>query len=206
MYLCLFFVGCISDTVLPELSVTADNFETHVDVETMSLFDFLVLSPKSVDHHSEAIHRYCEKPKKGIPVDVQVNYLVIEVLPDRLNVSGKTVLNLSNYIVDDDEFEGQVIPKFQAALEQLLDDSQLIGDIFGSDCSSADKVLVVAAQDLPYSTFRTIQYNVGYARIQQLYFLTEPLGENPSSVTEGKLGLSPLWVREELTLPIHSPS
>ena len=206
MSLILFFTGCVSDTVLPEISVAVENFETHVDVETMALSEFVVLSPKSVDHHFEDIQRYCEKPNKGLPVGVKVSYLVVEILSDRLKVSGETVLNLSDYIVDDDDFKGQVVPKFQSALEKSLDDAQLIGDIFGSDCSSADKILVVAGQDLPYSTFRTIQYNVGYARIQQLYFLTEPLGGNPSSVTEGKLGLNPLWVREELTLPVHSPS
>ena len=206
MSIFMFFTACLSDTVLPEISVTAKNFEAHVDVDTMMLSEFVVLNPKSVDHYSEEILDYCEKPHKGIPVGVGVNYLVIEVLPERLNVSGEPVLNLSNYIVEDEDFEGQVIPKLQAALGSLIDDSQLIRDVFGSDCSSSDKILVVAGQDLPYSTFRALQYNVGYARIQQLYFLTQPLGNNPSSVIEGKLGLNPLWVREELTLPVHSPS
>ena len=202
----LFLIGCFSDSIIPELAVTADNFEAHVDVETMRLSEFVVLNPKSVDHHSDDMMSYCENPHKGISVDVDVHYLVIEVLPDRLNVSGEQVLSLSNYIVEDDDFKGQVIPKLQAALEEIVDDSQLIGDIFGAACSSSDKILVVANQEIPYSTFRALQYNVGYANIAQLYFLTQPLGDNPSSVSEGKLGVNPLWVREELTLPIHSPS
>ena len=186
--------------------MTAENFEAHVDVQTMELSEFVVLNPRSLDHYSDDMVSYCEQPNKGIPIGVEVNYLVVEVLPDRLNVSGAPVLNLSNYIVKDDDFDGQIIPMFQAALTEMIDDSRLIEGVLGSSCSSAQKILVVAGQELPYSTFRAIQYNVGYANIAQLYFLTRPLGGNPSSVSEGKLGLNPLWVREELTLPVHSPS
>ncbi|MBM74246.1 MAG: hypothetical protein CMK59_02495 [Proteobacteria bacterium] len=206
MFLFALLTGCLYEPVPPQLEVKAENFEVHVDVVTMSLSEFVVPDPKSMDQYSEEMLTYCQNPDKGIPIGVQVNYLVIEILPDRLNISGKPVLELSNYIIDDSDFDGRVIPKVQLALNELIDDSRFISDVVGSSCSVAEQVLVVAGKELPFSTFRAIQYNVGHAEVSQLFFLTEPLGDNPSSVSNGKLGLSPLWVREELTLPIHSPS
>ena len=109
---------------------------------------------------------------RGIPLGVDVHYLVIGSRSSEC--FRNTRFEPVQLHCEDLDFKGQVIPSFRQ-LRRIVDDSQLMRHLW--NCASADKV-VVAGQELPYSTFRAIQYNVGYANIEQLYFLTQPLGDN----------------------------
>jgi hypothetical protein len=194
----LLFLACIPEPIAPQLSVSVEELPMATEATIMALSEFVVIDTQSMDKHADRIDSYCTEQDSGIPADVEAHYAVLELLPDQLKLSGRPIVELTDYIVSGDEFNDLRIDKLYHAIGELIDDSKLVSSVFGGGCAAATKILLVAANDVPFSTLRALKFTLAQAKMRELYSLSQPLGGNSSSIIEGKLGATPLWVQKEL--------
>ncbi len=197
MSLFILLFACVPEPVPPQLSVSVEELPMATEATIMALSEFVIIDTQSMDKHSDRIDSYCTEEDSGIPADVEAHYAVLELLPDQLKLSGKPIVELTDYIVSADEFKELRIDKLYHAIGELSDDAKLVSSVFGGGCADVTKILLVAANDVPFSTLRALKFTLAQANLSELYSLTKPLGGNSSSIIKGKLGSTPLWVQKE---------